>query len=445
MRVMATLFEPTPATIRDEVAPPDPTRPRVTLKLRRATVSGRIMAPPSKSHTHRAYVLGALSGIGSIRRPLHSDDTHATLECLRRLGMRIDDSPPEIRLEGRLRSPTAPLDAKESGTTLRLMTAISALLPAEVRLNAGPGLRGRPMQPLLDALQSLGATCTSTGGGAPVAVRGPLKGGVARLPGDVSSQFVSALLLAAPLGQADTTIRLTSPLASRPYVDLTLRQLREHGIRVMEEKDSFHVEGRQRIRQRPYDVPGDYSSAAFLLSAAAITGGTLTVENLLADDPQGDRAIVGILAKFGARVHAEANAVTVKGGPLVAQDLDVSDIPDLFPVLCAVAAVARGTSTFRGAPHLRLKESDRIAAMAANLKRAGIPCGELADGIRITGGTPTGISIVSHGDHRVAMAMAVLALAAEGESVLPDPAVVAKSYPAFHTDLRSVLREATGP
>lgn len=413
----------------------------MTLRIRPTRVEGRLRAPPSKSHTHRAYILAALSGNGSIQNPLESQDTQATLGCLESLGMLVGRFPTETRVGGTFRAPRVALRCGNSGTTLRLMTAVASLVPHPVTLDAEAGLRSRPMGPLLAALEQLGATTQSVQGVAPVTVKGPLRGGEAGLPANVSSQFVSALLLACPVAPEDSHIRLEGPIVSRPYIDLTLSQLCHHGVVVGESDDAFQIRGGQRVRQRPFSVPGDYSSAAFLLAAAAITRGRLTLENLLPEDPQGDRAILDFLRRFGARVSQDAASVTVEGSDLVAQDVDVGQVPDLFPILCVLAACARGTSTLRGAPHLRAKESDRIRAMAVNLGRAGLEAKELPDGLRITGGIPKGITIQSFNDHRVAMALTVLALAARGASELPDEAVVAKSYPNFHNDLLTVAPE----
>ena len=413
----------------------------MTLRFGPATVAGRIAAPGSKSHTHRALILAALSGNGSVKGALLSDDTRATLDCLQSLGMLATVLPHEIRVGGTWRKPHGALDAKSSGTTLRLMAAVAALRPDEIRLEASPQLQERPMEPLLRSLNDLGATVESANGRAPLRVRGPLRGGATRMPGGVSSQFVSALLMACPVAAGDASIDVEPPLRSRPYVDLTLAQLRHHGVLVHEDGTRFHVPGRQEVRQRPYTVPGDYSSAAFLLVGAAITGGSLTVENLAKDDPQGDRAIVDHLRAFGARVTQTEAAVSVERGELRAATIDVGPTPDLFPALCVLAARAKGTSVLHGAPHLRLKESDRVRAMATNLGRAGVAVEERPDGLRITGSIPKGIIIEAFDDHRIAMAMATLALVSAGSSVLPDGNVVAKSYPNFHSDLLSIAPE----
>jgi 3-phosphoshikimate 1-carboxyvinyltransferase len=410
----------------------------VSLRIQPGRVDGRLRAPSSKSHTHRAFLLGALNGNALVRHPLRSDDTEATLRGLEGLGLLVTEEADGVRVGGHLRSAPRPIDARESGTTLRLLTPMAALLATPVSFTGRPRLAERPMDPLLAALRALGARVERPSAGFPLTLRGPLKGGHCRLPGDQSSQFLSGLLFASPLVAADTDIELTSPVASRPYVDLTLRLLRDHGLRIEEEGLRFHVPGGQRARQKPIDVPGDYSSAAFLLAAAAVTGGRVTVDGLDPDDAQGDRAILDHLRAFGADVSRSADAVAVEGGSLRAADLNLGPTPDLFPVLAAVAACAPGTSRLHGAPHLRAKESDRIRAMHENLRRFGVASEERPDGLVVHGGHPRGAQIAAYNDHRVAMAGAVLALAASGPSELPEPDVVQKSYPGFTRDLASL-------
>lgn len=408
------------------------------LRLQPARVDGTLRAPSSKSHTHRAYLLGALNGNALVRSPLRSDDTDATLDGLRALGLLVTEEADGVRVGGLLRGGSRPVDARESGTTLRLLTPMAALLATPTTFTGRPRLAERPMDGLLAALRALGARVERPSAGLPLTVRGPLKGGRCRLPGDQSSQFLSGLLFAAPLAPDATEIELTSPITSRPYVDLTLRILRDHGVRIEENGLRFTIAGGQRARQQPVDVPGDYSSAAFLLAAAAVTRGRVTVTNLPADDPQGDRAILDHLRAFGARVERSGDAITVEGGELAATRLDLGSTPDLFPVLAAVAACARGTTTLGGAPHLRAKESDRIRAMHENLRRFGIASEERPDGLVVHGGRPHGAQIAAYNDHRIAMAGAVLALAADGPSELPDPDVVRKSYPEFARDLAAI-------
>jgi 3-phosphoshikimate 1-carboxyvinyltransferase len=366
---------------------------------------------------------------------LLSDDTLATVRALRDLGIAVELSGNSAALSGTLAPPGRPLRVQDSGTTLRLLTAVACLLDDDVRFEAGVSLRRRPMGPLLAALESLGAATDSRRGRAPLRVRGPLRGGRATLPAGISSQFVSALLLACPVAAGDSTIHLRGPGVSQPYVDMTLALLRAHGGRVTQRRRAFHIRGRQSLRPRQDRIPGDFSSAAFFMVAAAISGGKVRLDNLQANDTQGDRAIVPLMGRFGADVRSRSTSVTVESRPLRGQAVNIGAFPDLFPPLCVLAACARGTTVLDGAPHLRAKESDRIRAMAVNLRRAQIRVRELPGGLRIEGGHPRGVPIRSFGDHRVAMAMSVLALAAKGPSRLPDPTTVAKSNPRFFDDL----------
>ncbi len=407
----------------------------MSLTVSPGPIEGTVAAPPSKSYTHRAYVMAALAGQGTVRNALVAGDTEATRNGLAALGARNTLRDAEARFSDRVRPGRAEVDAQNSGTTLRILTAVAALGDGPVTLTGDESLRRRPMGPLLEALGPLGAKVTSQDGRAPVEVRGPLRGGRTRLDAELSSQYLTALLLACPTAPADTTIDLASAPRSRPYVDVTLRVLKAYGIRATVEGARAEVAGGQRPAVRSFDVPGDYSSAAFFLAAAAVTRGRVTVTNLDPNDVQGDRRILEILDDFGCRVVQAADHVVVEGRPLSAVQLDLGRTPDLFPVLCAVAAVAEGRTVLSGAPHLRHKESDRIRAMVENLEAFGIECSERDDGIEIEGGTPKAATIRSAGDHRIAQAGVLMALAADGASRLDDPEVLGVSYPNLLDDL----------
>ncbi|MHB8605483.1 MAG: 3-phosphoshikimate 1-carboxyvinyltransferase, partial [Thermoplasmatota archaeon] len=264
--------------------------------MRPSVVSGSLAAPPSKSATHRALALALLSRRSRISHPLVSEDTLASLAAVEALGAKLVRDGDALLVEGSaIATPPDVLDCENSGTTLRLFSAIAAQQNGHAVLTGDASLRSRPMQPLLDGLRSLGAFAVSSRGDgrAPVIVRGPLRAGVARLPGDVSSQFVSALILASTRSAAgETRIEVTSPLKSRPYVAMTLAALRKFGGQAKESTGAFVVAGDQRLGGADYRVPGDWSSAAFPLVAAAITGGEVTITNLDPGDAQGDRAIL---------------------------------------------------------------------------------------------------------------------------------------------------------
>lgn len=419
------------------------------LQVRPGRVEGRLHAPPSKSETHRAYLLAARSDEPvRVRSPLKSEDTQATLAGLHDLGARLHLQDDDVQfLPAPLRVPKQALDCHNSGTTLRFLAATAATLAADVTLTGDDSLRRRPNGPLLDALRSLGATCRSDDGKAPLTVRGPLHAGAVTLPAGSSSQAASALLLTLPLLPGDSAVHLQAPVSSSPYVDVTLQVAAEFGLRIDESAGNgrrFDIPGGQVPRATRFAVSGDWSSAAFPLTAAAITGGRVTVSGVLASSRQGDRAIAGHLRSFGAKVQDGEGAVTCEGAPLGSPGtIDVSATPDLFPVLCVLAAYARGTTTILGGPGLRHKESDRIAAMADGLARMGVGATVRPDGLTITGGRPRGATLACFDDHRIHMALAVAALAADGPSTLDGPSTAAVSWPGFHKALSGIAAPFT--
>ncbi len=400
-------------------------------------------APPSKSYTHRAILLAALSG-GPCRilRPLLSEDTEATVSGVEALGTEVARSADALLVSSDgLRAPSAAIDARNSGTTLRLLTGVAALLNSPIVLTGDASLVKRPMGPLLDALNGLGARARSLGGDGrpPVEVRGPLKGGKASIPGRVSSQFLSSLLVACPLAPQATTVEVLPPIRSEPYVEVTLCMLRAFGVEARADGNQLRIPGEQRYRPADFDVPGDFSSAAFPLVAAAISGGDVTVEGLDAAFPQGDRRILEILGGFGASVDARQDRVRVRGGDLAGRTVDLNDTPDLFPALSVLATQARGESRFVNGEHLRLKESDRIETTVAFLKAMGADVHGTRDGCVVRGPTRLhGAFVDSHGDHRILMAAAVAGLVADDAVDITDPVCFRVSYPSFLEDFRSL-------
>ncbi|MES2155133.1 MAG: 3-phosphoshikimate 1-carboxyvinyltransferase [bacterium] len=414
-------------------------------------VDGRLPAPPSKSVTHRAFLLAAQARDGcTVTTPLLSHDTMATLHGLEALGLRPSFEGSVVRfLPATLRPSRAAIDCGNSGTTLRLLAATAARLPFATTLTGDTSLRRRPNDALVDALHQAGATCRSDAGRAPLVVTGPLRPGPLRIDGAAGSQAVSAMLLATPFLQGPSRIAVTAPVASRPYLDLTIDVARQAGLAFRQDAaglPTYDVPGGQEVRATNLKVPGDWSSAAFVLAAAAITGGTVTVHGLDAQSRQGDRRIVDHLRSFGAHVTTAADATTCHGGPLSSPGaMDVRETPDLFPVLAVLAACARGTTTLAGAAHLRGKESDRIEAMTLGLRAMGARATAQPDGLVVTGGALHGAVVDAAGDHRIHMAFAIAALAANGASWIGGAATAAVSFPAFHDALRALgARVAAG-
>jgi len=411
--------------------------------IKPSIAKGRITAPPSKSYTHRGMVLGTLTHAHfTLKNPLLSDDTKATLDALLAFGA-------EVMLDGgnldlwceELRPAMRTIDARNSGTTLRLMTAVGALLPAKATLTGDSSLVKRPMGPLVEALKQLRAKCTYLGtrGCAPLTVEGAIDGKKARMAGDVSSQFVSALLIACCRKKEDTEVVVEGGLRSRPYVDITLQMLRDFGVDVEVRENTFSVPGNQSLSLETYTVPGDYSSSAFPLAAAAATGGDVTVSNLDPHSPQGDRAFLGHLRDFGAKVSVHGSSVRVTGRRLLGTTVDVRDTPDLFPVLAVLGALADGRTVLKGGENLRAKESDRIATTTAFLSAMGATVKATSDGCEILGGEKLrGAPVDTAGDHRILMAAAVAALASSGETRMEDDDSFAVSYPGFVRDMHQL-------
>ncbi|MFX1519490.1 MAG: 3-phosphoshikimate 1-carboxyvinyltransferase [Promethearchaeota archaeon] len=403
------------------------------IKITPSTIEGHVVAPPSKSYTHRALVCSALAkGENKIISPLKSDDTDSTMDLLEKLGVtiRVKEDSWEIT-GGQLHQPEGDLFCRESGTTMRFMTAICSLVNGTCRLTGGSSLSKRPMKPLIDGLKQLGVECTSENGFPPVTVKGGLTGGQTKIPGDISSQFISALLLVAPLAKENTDLILTTPLESKPYVLMTMDTQRKFGIEIEASEDlrEFWIK-KQAYKPRNYKVEGDWSSTAFLLASGALTG-EIETKNLNANSLQADREILNVLKKMGAQIISKSGNITLKKAELEALEFDVSDCPDLFPILTVLCAVAKGKSKLTGIKRLRIKESDRIAAMKEGFTRMNVAVMEEENSVIIKQSKPTGAIIDPKNDHRIAMAFAVLSLVAEGETIIQDAECVSKSFPNF--------------
>jgi 3-phosphoshikimate 1-carboxyvinyltransferase len=429
-----------------------------------------VRVPGSKSITNRALVLAALCS--RIRKPrlygcLRSEDTAVMMESLRRLGYEVEtDWVPERAVTVfRGDRPLVPAGGADlwvanSGTTMRFLTALVCLGHGRYRLDGVTRMRERPIEDLLDALRQLGANVRSENddGCPPVVVEADgLKGGRARVRGDVSSQFLSALLLAAPFAQGDVTLEVEGPLVSRPYVDMTVHMMRGWMLQVEQEGCRFHVPGNQRpdrIRYSGYEVEPDASAASYFWAAAAVTGGAVTVsgdfarrnsgrdyadyaEYLRLPCLQGDVRLVEVLGQMGCEVRHEQGGITVEGRPLCGIDVDMNDISDTVMTLGAVACFADGPTTIRNVAHVRHKETDRLAALAAELRRLGAGVEERADGLTITPGRLHGAAVETYNDHRMAMSLALVGLRVPGV-VIKGPACVTKTYPGFFADLEKL-------
>lgn len=412
------------------------------LVVRRSEASGTVRAPPSKSYTHRAIVLAGLSrGDSVLRRPLLSGDTLATLKGMEQFGAIVRREGDDLMIRGgKLRAPSGPIDCGNSGTTLRLLTGIASLLKSDITLTGDESLRTRPMKPLLAALSEMGvrAVSASREGLPPITIRGPNHGRWTHIKGDISSQFISSLLISSALKDLDTEIVITTPLTSRPYVEITRDMMARHDVTSTETKNGYRVLGGQRYRPRDHAIPGDYSSASFPLVAGALTG-KVTVAGLDPRDRQGDRAVLEVLERFGASVTVGDDAATVERGAMKGIDVDVGSMPDSFPILAVLATQASGATVLRNAKHLRFKESDRIATTVSFLANMGADIEEREDGCAVRGPTRLrGRSIDPSGDHRILMAAAVAGLVADGQTTISDSGAYKISYPDFVRDMRAL-------
>ncbi len=419
-----------------------------------APVTLTLAVPSSKSVTHRALLLAALSSCPCrVEAPLLGADCLSTLSALEALGARIFRDGDDLCFSpiADLRPPQQPLDCGNSGTSLRLLAGQVARLHQPVRLSGDASLRARPNGPLLDALETLGARCQSTGGRAPLEILGPIQPGTLHLGPQLSSQYASSLLLALALLPGPSRLHLQAPIASRPYLDLTEDIARAFGLHWTRREDAtglrLEIPGGQRPRRARYRVDGDWSGAAFPLVAAMLTGQPLRLSGLDPEALQGDRAILPILERFGARLSWQNGLLCFIPGPMQAPGrIDLGATPDLFPALCALAAVAPGPTELSGAPSLRHKECDRITAMALGLGQLGLPVHELADGLRFVGsGQPRAGAVNSFDDHRIYMAFRILGLRAQGPMAVSGAGCEAVSYPAFEAQLRKLAENSPLP
>ncbi len=412
-----------------------------------------VTVPGSKSITNRALVLAALT---SRERPfhltgaLHSEDTEVMVTCLQRLGFRISPdwaagtlTVEPVSANRVIPAASADLFCANSGTTIRFLTAVVSLGEGVYRLDGVPRMRERPIEDLLAALRQLGVHAAGeVGTGCPPVVikAAGWQASSVMVRGAISSQFLSGLMLAAPFAAADETgVVFDDTLVSRPYLDMTEGLLRAWGFQLCfrERSRSFLVPGRQRAQVNAYDIEPDASAASYFFAAAAITGGQVTVLGIPENSLQGDVRFADVLADMGCRVEKCSSGVTVHGRPLRGIDVDMNDISDTVMTLAAVACFADGPTTIRNVAHIRHKETDRLAALATELRRLGAEVDEFADGLTITPRQLHGAEVETYNDHRMAMSLALIGLPMPSV-VIKNPACVAKTYPRFFEDLEKL-------
>jgi 3-phosphoshikimate 1-carboxyvinyltransferase len=411
----------------------------VRFRIQQGKLSGEVLIPGSKSHTIRGLILGLLAcGRSRLLRPLASDDTQSCVAFCRALGGRVDtDDTACWTVEGTAGHPVAPpepVDVGNSGTTLYLGMGVAALCRGPVQLTGDNQTRRRPAGPLLEALAALGATARSLAGNgcAPLVVGGGLKGGSVSIECP-TSQYMSSLLICCPLASGDCDITATL-LNEKPYVRMTCRWLDELGVRYHASQDMqrFRLPGGQCWQGFEKAIPADFSSATFFFVAAAITGSELLLRGLDMSDTQGDKAVVDMLQQMGCHVETEHDGLRIRGPKRLKGGIfDLNATPDALPAMAVAGAVAEGETRLLNVPQARLKETDRIAGMAEELRKMGAHVEELPDGLVIRGGRLKGATVDGRGDHRIIMALTVAGLAASGETTVSTAERAAITFPQF--------------
>ena len=401
------------------------------------TLRGTVQIPPSKSAAHRAMLCAALAEGRSVLSPIElSNDMRATINAVTALGARADLADGTLTIDGiggrfgnADREPVE-VNCIESGSTLRFIIPIACAAGINGKFVGEGTLVSRPIGLYKELLPQAGVTC-ETEGGLPFVCRGKLRAGTYEMPGDISSQFITGMLIALTLCEGDSRITLTTPLQSAAYVDMTVRCMADFGVQVQRMADGWRIPGGQRYEARDYTVEGDWSHAGFFLAAGAL-GSELTLRGLRMDSVQGDKAAVELFRGFGAEIDVSGNEITVRKGTLHAQHINAEQIPDLVPCLAICAALCEGTTVIDHAERLRIKESDRLTSTAAMIRALGGKVEILPDGLKIEGVKHfTGGVVDGFRDHRIIMSAAVGALCAQGEVTVTMPYSVNKSYPSF--------------
>ncbi len=413
------------------------------VRLTPVKLCGSIPAISSKSDAHRLLIAAALSDRETvIICNILSEDIRATARCLVALGAEVEFAGNRMRVRpipriGKSAGAPVTLDCGESGSTLRFLLPVVSALGKNGVFTGGGRLPERPVTELREAMEAHGVRFSEQGA-FPIHTSGALKAGEYTLRGDVSSQYVTGLLFALPLLSDDSTLRLLPPVESAPYIEMTLSTLTRFGIEVRREGHTYFIKGNQAYRS-PGVVPveGDWSNAAFFLTAGAL-GSSVTVTGLNLESPQGDKAILDILRRMGAKVETAGESVTVSPGALHGIAQDMADIPDLAPIFSVAAAAAQtGETAIQNAARLRLKESDRLTAIHRVLEAFGVACTETSDGLLIPGGqTISGGETLGFGDHRMVMAAAIASVLAETPVTIDGAEAVEKSYPHFFEDFK---------
>ena len=412
-------------------------------KIQKSKLNGKIICPSNKSYTHRAIFLAALSdGKSIVKKILHSNDTVATISACRGFGVEVEEVENNVTIKNKIGETvqSSIINAENSGTTIRIAIAIAALSGGNTILTGDDSLKKRPMQPILDALERMGVKTESNEGRPPIHINGKIQGKEISINGDISSQFISALLIISPRLPDGLIINVEGKLVSKPYVDLTIAIMKKFGVDVkIEEEYKKYVVSHQIYKPTTFSIPSDFSNLALLLAANVLLGDGLDIEISLGDMPQGDEAIVDILEKLGVNVTLEDDIITtespisLKGGKF-----DLSDTPDLLPAIAILALKSEKPIEMFNVKHARYKETDRIAIISRELKKIGLNVEEKDDGMILKKSSELiPAELNSENDHRLFMAFSIAGMFV-GECTVSDPDAVKVSYPEFISDLVNV-------
>jgi len=409
-------------------------------KIDKSKLNGTIVCPANKSYTHRAIFLAALSdGKSIVKKILRSNDTIATISACRGFGVEVDEVENNVTIKNTINETVqnSMINAENSGTTVRIAIAIAALSGGNTTLTGDDSLRKRPMKPILDALETMGVQTESNDGKPPIHINGKIQGKEVSINGDVSSQFISALLIIAPRLPDGLIINVEGKLVSKPYVDLTIAIMKKFGVETEIENDyKRYVVRHQIYKPTTFSIPSDFSNLALLLAANVLLGDGLTIEVSLGDMPQGDEAIVDILEKLGVNVTLEEDVITTKSPILLkGGKFDLSNTPDLLPAIAILALKSEKPIEIFNVKHARYKETDRIAIISRELQKVGLEITEKDDGLILKKSSELyPAELNSENDHRLFMAFAIVGMFV-GECTVSDPDAVKVSYPEFVSDL----------
>ncbi|HSY76484.1 MAG TPA: 3-phosphoshikimate 1-carboxyvinyltransferase [Bacteroidia bacterium] len=408
-------------------------------------INVKVEVPGSKSFTNRALIVAALAnGVTTLHGASNSNDSRVLIKLLERLGVEIVERDGIIEVKGNggvFDEFNGVLNVEDAGTVMRFLTAICCLVPGEITLEGSERMNQRPIKELVDALTRLGAEITymNSPGYPPVKISGgTIRGGNITVKGTISSQFISALLMLAPILTSDTGITIEGEQVSEPYIDMTISVMKQFGIEIEKSKNNYYVNSGQLYTANKYSVEGDASSASYLFALAALTQSKIEVTNVSGNSLQSDIRFADILQQMGCTVTKTKSSITVTGGKVLkAVEVNMQNMPDTAQTLAVVASFAQGETVITGLKTLQLKESKRITALQNELSKMGVECKSGADYIKIKGGNAKGALIETYNDHRMAMAFSVAGARINGMSI-ESPQVVKKSFPAFWEALQSI-------